>query len=471
MRDQDHRHVALGAQQVHPVQEAALDVRLLVLLRSYADVQDALDTLYEQPHDFQTVVLDSLDWLEPLPGGPDRGFDDGPGPARAADSGERDAKMDAMASTPSRAVPLADQLLDQWHLAEVDPQVREAGDLLIQFIEEDGYLRTPLETIASRAPEGRRPSVELLERALTALQRSLEPAGIGARDRRECLLLQIDAQRLAAPVREPALEHARLLIEGYLDDLAQNRIPRIVERTGLSVEEVAAAKARMRGLSLAPGRGLVSESPASIRPDVIVEYDEEGDRYVAYLAESRWASLQVNREYALMARDRTVPEKDREFIRKNLSNAQWLIEAVAQRRSTLLRVVERVIQHQREVLDFGWQALKPLPMTQVAEELGMHVATVSRAVSEKHLLTPRGVIPLRRLFTGGLATEGGGEVSADAVKAALEELIAQENKSAPLSDDALADALKKRGIEIARRTVAKYRDQLGIQPARLRKAF
>jgi RNA polymerase sigma-54 factor len=158
-----------------------------------------------------------------------------------------------------------------------------------------------------------------------------------------------------------------------------------------------------------------------------------------------------------------------------MSNAQWLIDAVQQRRRTILRVVEAVVANQREFFDYGPQALKPLPMTQVAEELGIHVATVSRAVAEKHVATPRGIWPLRKFFSGGVQTkneEGQGEEMAwDAIKVALREVIDAEDKSKPLSDEALVDELKKRGIEIARRTVAKYRDQLQIPPKRLRKTF
>ncbi len=180
-------------------------------------------------------------------------------------------------------------------------------------------------------------------------------------------------------------------------------------------------------------------------------------------------NLQVNREYAMMTGDRSVAKRDRDFIRTNVSNAKWLIDALEQRRHTLLRVINVILEAQREFFDEGPQALRPLPMTLVAEQLGVHVATVSRAVADKYVQTPRGTFPLRGFFTGGLATESGEEVSYDAVRAALKELIESEDRARPLSDEALVKALNGRGIEIARRTVAKYRDQLGIPPARLRK--
>jgi RNA polymerase sigma-54 factor len=393
---------------------------------------------------------------------------------RTAADGERDAKMDAMASAPARAASLTDQLLEQWSLADVDDHVRPLGDLIISFLDDDGFLRTPLETVADRAPAGSgpRPSVADLETALRAVQAALDPPGIAARDVRESLLLQLDSPAgTEAPGTPDDRRIARLLIADHLDDLMHNRLPRIAERAEMDFDSIRRGVEVMRKLSLAPGRRLVEEAQQPIIPDAIVEYDEEHDRYYAYLNESRLPNLRVNQQYAQMARDKQVTKRDREFIRTNLSNAQWLIDAVNQRRQTLLRVIGVVVEAQRDFFDYGPQALRPLPMTQVAEQLGIHVATVSRAVADKYLQTPRGVVALRRFFTGGLSTESGGEMSYDAVRAALEEVVAAEDRGKPLSDDALTAELRKRGIEIARRTVAKYRDQLGIPSARLRKTF
>lgn len=394
--------------------------------------------------------------------------------------GERDAKLDAMAAAPAPSASLTEQFQDQWALCEVEPRVRRLGELIIPFIEEDGFVRTPLDTIADRAPAefNPRPTAEELGHGLRALQLFLEPAGVAARDVRECLLLQLDAMEDSA-VEElerdesarKTLLAARRIVEGYLDDLTQNRLPRIADRTGLSLDEIKSALLVMRKLSLAPARRLVTEATRPIVPDAIVEYNADEDRYVAYLNDSRIPNLRVNQEYAHMSKDRGVDKQSREFLKTSLGNANWLIDAVQQRKRTLLRVVRAVVDAQREYFDYGPQALKPLPMTQVADQLGIHVATVSRAVSEKYLQTPRGIVPLRKFFTGGTQSESGEDVSWDAIKAALKDIIETEDKSRPLSDEALAEELKNRGIEIARRTVAKYREQMGIQTARLRKTF
>lgn len=401
--------------------------------------------------------------------------------ARAAGSrgdGERDAKLDAMANTAARSASMTEQLLEQWRLADVEESLRPLGERIIAYIEDDGYLRTPLETVMDQAPGAHNgqppPTREQMERALTAVQLLLDPPGIGARDVRECLLLQVDALAARGDAGDDGAAPwsvVRRLIADHLEDLAQNRLPKIAEKTGLSLAEIKRAMERMAVLSLAPGRQLVQTPPAVIVPDAFVEYDEEQDRYVAYLNDSRVPNLRINQEYARMARDRGVPKGTRDFLKKSLSNATWLIDAVEQRRRTLLRVINVVIDAQRDYFDYGPQHLKPLPMTQVAEQLGVHVATVSRAVADKYLQTPRGVVPLRGFFTGGTQTASGEDVSWDAVKAALKEIIDAEDKSNPLSDEALAKEVRKRGIDIARRTVAKYRDQLGIPSARLRKTY
>lgn len=389
-------------------------------------------------------------------------------PSRMA--GERDAKMDALANTAAPAKSLTDQLLEQWSFAEVDGATREAGRLLIQNIDDDGYIRADLEQIReSIADEGARPSLEALERALTALQIFLDPPGLAARDLRESLLLQLDAIEEADPRAD--VSAIRKIIESHLDDLTHNRIPRIAEKTGMSIEEISEALAHVPRLVLHPGRTLVNSMLPSIIPDAIVEYDEDGDDYIAYLTDGRMPNLRINKDYATLVKDRGLAKQDREFIRTNLSNANWLIDALNQRRHTLQRVLNAVVAAQRDFFDLGEQALKPLPMTQVADQLGIHVATVSRAVAGKHIQCPRGIFPLRRFFTGGMQTQGGDEVSYDAIKAALRDVIDEEDKSNPHSDDALVKELEKKGIDIARRTVAKYRSQLDIPSARLRKKF
>ncbi len=389
------------------------------------------------------------------------------GMRRAAPAQDRDAKMDAMNNTASRSQSLSEQLLDQWRMVETTPALRAAGEFLIGFIDEDGYIRTPRQELLSQAPAGMEATA--IDGAWSLLQKTLEPVGLAARDLRECLLLQIDARQASGEGADLTVE--RLLVSDYLKDIEVNRLPRIAQQTGLDIEAVKSALQHLRQFHPHPGRSLHEDTPRTITPDAVVEYEEAEDRYVARLTHERLPSLYINHRYLRMARDKTLDRKTREFVGNNLRNAKWIIDAIGQRHSTLLRVINVVIDAQREFFDLGPQHLKPLPMTLVADQLGIHVATVSRAVSEKYLQTPRGILPLRMFFSGGTETEDGESVSWAAVQAKLQEIIEGEDKGKPLNDDELVEELKKAGIEIARRTVAKYRKQLHIAPARQRKEF
>jgi len=383
-----------------------------------------------------------------------------------ASSGERDAKIDAMANTAARPQSLADQLISQWILVEAEDEIREAGEFLIGFIDEDGYLRSDLEELLPQAPDGM--TLEHLEQALVLFQRMIEPVGIGARDVRECLLLQINAREMEELV-DLSLERA--LVEKHLKDIEANRLPKIAKSESVTVEEVKAGIDNLRQFHFHPGRLLADDIAQCITPDAMVEYDERTDRYVAALCNGRVPPLRISPSYNRMSRNRELDRRTRDFVSNNIRSARWLIEAIQQRESTLLRVINVVIEAQRDFFEQGPQALKPLPMTLVADQLGIHVATVSRAVSEKYIQTPRGIFPLRMFFSGGTETESGDQMSWAAVQAKLEQIIEEEDKAKPYNDDQLVVQLKEKGIEIARRTVAKYRKQLNIPPARQRKEY
>lgn len=383
------------------------------------------------------------------------------------DTGDRDSKVDAMANTAARGQSLLDQLLEQWHLVECPANIRRAGDYLLGFIDPDGYLRTDRQTLIDQAPGELDP--DDLDPALQLIQTSLDPVGIGARTPRECLLLQIDAKLAAQDGLDLSVE--RVLVDAHLEDLAQNRMPRIAKATGLSIEQIKKSVHRLRMFHPHPGRLLVDDAPHAIRPDAIIEFDEVEDRYIAALTRGRLPALHISRQYVKMQRDRGIDGKTREFVGSHLRSARWLLEAVEQRSNTLLRVIQVVIEAQRRFFDQGPQALRPLPMTVVADQLGIHVATVSRAVNEKHVQSPRGIFPLRMFFSGGTETDTGASMSWAAIQAKLEQVINEEDKSNPFNDDELVEKLSGHGIDIARRTVAKYRKQLKIPPARQRKEY
>ena len=386
---------------------------------------------------------------------------------RFSQSGERDTKMDAMSNTAARPPSLVEQLRVQWGLIETEPLVRLAGDYLIEFIDDDGYIRTDRQTLIDQAPPPITP--ELIDRTLELVKHSLEPVGLAAADLKECLLLQIEARSNQANGRDLSAE--RLLVSNYLKQIEMNRLPHIAKASSLTLDQIKLAMHNLRTFHPHPGRLLIDDAPAAIRPDAIVEYDEVNDRYVARLVSSRMPSIHVSTGYQKMARDRQFDRETRKFVRDNIQRGRWLLEAIDQRHSTVLRVINVVVEHQSAFFDEGPQSLKPFPMTSVADQLGIHVATVSRAVNEKYIQSPRGIFPLRMFFSGGTETDNGDAMSWAAVQAKLEAIIDAEDKTKPCNDDQLVEKLKKEGIDIARRTVAKYRKQLNIPPARQRKQY
>jgi RNA polymerase sigma-54 factor len=402
----------------------------------------------------------------------------GEGSPRAS-SGDRDKKMDAMANAPAPDQSLDEYLLDQWAFVEATPQIKLAGELIISNIDDDGYLRTPLEELSGQAgqadvadqtgkdnpPIAVPITVQALQAAIKLVQ-TLEPVGVAARDLRECLLLQLRAQAQAG--QDVALE--QLLVDRYLRDIEMNRLPSIARRTNKSLDQIKAALVVISHLNPRPGLMVGQRSAPVITPDIAVDLDDAGQAVVT-MTDGNTPALYISKGYRKLARDRTANRDARQFLQRNIRSAQWLIGAIQQRRETVRRVTEEVFKVQKEFLTTGPEALKPLPMTDIAVKVGVHVATVSRAVSGKYVQTPRGIFPLRMFFSGGTTTAGGDDVSWDAVRVKLSEIVLAEDKASPLNDDELAEALDKHGIKVARRTVAKYRGLLNIPPARKRKLF
>jgi RNA polymerase sigma-54 factor len=383
-------------------------------------------------------------------------------PRRAAPTGERDPKLDAMANTASRPGGLNEYLLSQWRMMDVDDEIRRAGEAIIYHLEEDGYLKTRLEEIA----DSTRPAIPapVLEDALKLVQQ-LDPPGIAARDYQECLLLQLDA--LPGDNR---IE--RTLIRHHLHDIEKNRYPAIAKATGYSIGEIQeAVKAITSTLYLHPGYLVVDRQVPRIHPDVVVDYADRGGGLEVRASDGNSPRLRVSKKYIEMLRSKENGKEVRDFVRKHVESAHALIDAIRYRRSRLLDVARAIVERQRDFFEVGPQGLKVLRMSELAEKLGCDPSTISRTVAEKYMQTPRGIYPMRYFFTGGTETEDGQTASWDSVKVRVSEIIEKEDSNHPLNDDQIAATLKREGIEISRRTVAKYRQQLDIPPARQRRQF
>ncbi len=383
------------------------------------------------------------------------------GRSRRQSGSERDAKMDAMANTASRAESLNEYLHRQWRFIEVNGSIRKAGELIINNIDERGYLPTPLEKIAE---EHTPPfSIDEMEDALNLVQ-LLDPPGVGARDLKECLLIQLETF-------EGDRDLERRLVEHHLTDLEKNRKPAIAKATGRTIDEINQAVRNLSKLYPHPG-ALVGETDAPpITPDVIVDYADDGDGYTVRLARGNSPRLRISDTYRRMLTEYKQNKEARDFIRKNLESAGALIDAIQYRRSRLLEVAEEVVTRQREFLDVGPSGLKVLRMSELAEKLGCDPSTISRTVAEKYMQSPRGIFPLRYFFTGGTESIDGEATSWDSVKARVKEIVDAEDKKNPLSDDVIAAKLQAESIDVSRRTIAKYRQQLHIPAARQRREF
>jgi RNA polymerase sigma-54 factor len=420
------------------------------------DADTDRDLVIDETHD-NTEDFNRLDTIEDVMAPDD--FADRPRVSRSR-SDDEDPKMQAIANTAARDISLHEHLTYQWSLVEADPSIRQAGEAIINHLEPDGYLKTPFDELARSAELPGDP--DLWTRALREIQK-LEPAGVGARDARECLLLQLEALPEDRPVE-------RNIVANFFTELQNQQYQKIMKATGYTIEQIKAAVdfIKMR-LVLYPGLSIGSAPVACIVPDVIVEYDEDASNYKVIVPENSLPRLYVSGHYRRMLEDPGVASDTRRFIRNNIQSARWLIDAIEQRRQTLRKVTQTIVDAQREFLENGPKFLKPLPMAQVAEKVGIHVATVSRAVAEKYVLTPRGMYPLRSFFTGGTATESGESVSWDTIRVKIKELIDAEDKTDPLSDDQIIDRLKQEGIPLARRTVAKYRKVMGIPSSHKRR--
>jgi RNA polymerase sigma-54 factor len=382
-------------------------------------------------------------------------------PKSRAASGERDAKLDAMANTPAPGENLGDVLLDQFSFFTTDEIIHDLGQTIIRNLDNIGYLRVPLEDVLQDIRG--EATLAQAEEALRLIQR-LEPAGVGARDLAECLVLQLDRHGRCDPL-------VRKIIADHLHDIEGNRYPLVAKKLGVDIEDVKAAVEEISHLNPKPGASITREVVPYIVPDVQIVRDEKTGEYVVIMRDERTPRLMINRVYRTMLRNRGLDAKTREFVTRNVRSARWLIEAIEQRRNTLTRVVKSIITFQRPFLDKGPDHLKPLKMQQVADDVGLHVGTISRAVDGKYAETSWGIFALRGFFTGGTENANGEVVAWDNVRTRLKQLVDEEDKSKPLSDEELVEKFKSEGIELARRTVAKYRKILNIPSSRRRKEY
>jgi RNA polymerase sigma-54 factor len=353
---------------------------------------------------------------------------------------------------------LHDSLHEQLLLLGLSERDYALANLVVDALDEDGFLRQPLEEIQAFAP-GAEPGE--IETALRIVQ-TLEPSGIAARDLGECLALQLHVLDHGTPGRQLALN----LVQNALSLMAARDNTRLLETLGCSEDELRVAMELIRSLDPRPGSKIGTFEPRAIVPDVVVR--KEKKRWVVSINAAIYPRIRVNQQYADYFRQ--ARDGETALLAQHLQEARWLVRNLEQRFLTIQRVAEAVVARQRNFFEYGDLAMRPLTLREIADELGLHESTVSRATSHKYMATPRGVVAFKRFFSRQLATTSGGSCSATAIRALLREFIAAEDRRNPLSDVQLTELLADRGVKVARRTVTKYRRSMLLPAVDFRRA-
>ncbi len=354
------------------------------------------------------------------------------------------------------AQSVSDSLHEQIDQQPMDEHERELAHILIDSLDDDGYFRVDPETFAQEIADQISTDAATVERVLETTIQQLDPPGLGARDLIECLLLQLDENE---PIDVVAM---RLLL--HFPDALQESDDALAKKADCDVETIRLARQRMRRLDPFPGHGMRGDSNYYIRPEIIFRRNSD-NKIEVEVPGTGGLGLRLNEKW----QSHKWQGKDKEFMSQAMKEAKWLLHALDQRSETLMKVALCLAKRQRAFLEYGILGLKPLTLQDVAEEVSLHESTISRVTNGKYADTPIGLIELRRFFSAGLPTRGGGAISVYRVQQRIKALIASEPAARPISDQAIADRLQAEGIEIARRTVAKYREQLGLPPSSQRR--
>lgn len=358
----------------------------------------------------------------------------------------------------SSAPNLMEHLMRQLGLVKISERIRVIAEYIIGNINDHGYLSYSIDEIAKQVDE---PAEKVLE-ALKVVQ-TFDPPGVGARTLQECLLLQLNYLSL-----DDTLVCA--VVENHLTDVADGKYNRIAQVLGVSVQEIQQVADLLKTLDPKPGRNFSSQNDnCYIVPDIVL--NKVDGEYEIITNDSLVPRLTINSTYRAVLGQSKGDSQTKKFVENKLNAAAWLIKSIEQRRLTLYKVTKCLVELQRDFLEHGVKYLKPLNLKTVADIVGLHESTVSRATSNKYIQTPQGVFEMKYFFSSGLSSIGGSAVSAESIKKTLQEIVNREDTKTPLNDQQIADMLKKRGVKISRRTVAKYRGEMNIPPIRKRKRY
>jgi RNA polymerase sigma-54 factor len=352
---------------------------------------------------------------------------------------------------------LQEELLEQVRLADFPENLRQVAEMIVGNIDDRGYLQSGCNELSFSTGV----AVDQIESVLRTIQ-SFNPPGVGARNLRECLMLQLERSE-----KTQSLEYR--ILQDHFEALGKRRFPEIARHLGITPGEAQKASEHIALLNPRPGSDITPDDNSFVVPEVTVT--RNGEEFVVSTNSDYIPHLRISNTYKDLLSQAETSSEVREYIREKIRAGKFLIKSIHQRQDTITRIAQEIVKRQREFMENGVTHLRPMTMVQVAEVVGVHETTVSRAVSGKYMLTPQGVFDMKYFFTSGLQTSSGDSMSNTSVKTILNELISNENSSKPLSDEELVDQLVARGIKIARRTVAKYRAELNILPSHLRKSY
>lgn len=386
-----------------------------------------------------------------------------PDPERVTDSYRGEYRREEKQQYPyeqhaANDVTLVEHLMFQLQFAPLCASQRKTGKYIIESLDDNGYLTQSRSELA----ESLDLQPEEIEKVLAVIH-TFDPAGVGAENLRECLLVQLASQ-------DRLTELKQRVISEFLEDMAANRLAAIAKKLGMDTDQIQRIADEIRTLDPKPGRAFASQDETRyITPDVFVE--KEDGEYHVIINEGSVPRLMVSSYYRQVLRESANDRSLAEYLNDRINTANWLIKSIEQRKQTIYNVVSAVVRYQRDFFEYGPKHIKPMTLKQIAEEVGIHESTVSRSINGKYMQSPRGVFEIKYFFTSGVSADGGEGMSSNAVKSIIREMVEQEDSKKPCSDQYMADRMQADGINISRRTVAKYREEMGIPSSQKRKRY
>lgn len=409
---------------------------------------------------------DDNDWQNDIPSdlGVDTHWDD-IYPGTSSQSSSYDGDSTDFESRTSAEGTLQDHLLWQLNLTHMSEKDSSIALAIIDAIDSNGMLTVDLESIHSGFDSDLEIEIDEIVAVLHRIQQ-FDPIGVGYRDLSECLMLQL--AQIHVPETEKAVSNAKLVISEHIDLLGNRDYAQLMRRTKLKEGELSEAISIIESLNPRPGSSICPPSTSYVVPDVIVSKDNTSGKWKVELNPETAPKIRINSGYAALVK-RADTSDDNNYLRDNLQEAKWFIKSLQSRNETLMKVSTRIVEHQKGFLEYGEEAMKPLVLHDIAEAVNMHESTISRVTTQKYMHTPRGIFELKYFFSSHVSTKGGGECSSTAIRAIIRKLVAAENTKKPLSDSKITTLLEEKGINVARRTIAKYRESLSIPPSNERK--